>query len=281
VARAAAVLGNNEDAGKYRDLFTAIRAAFRREFVSPNGRVAENTQTAYAIALNFGLLDPAEMPGAATRLVEDIARHDGHLSTGFLGTPELSRALSSNGHLDAAYALLNQREYPSWLYPITRGATTMWERWDGIRPDGSFEEVSMNSFNHYAFGAIGDWMYRTIGGIDVDPEQPGYKHAMIAPRPGGGLTSARTVLETGYGTLSTSWRLDSLGFVLDVVVPPNTTATVTLWNAELAGTLERGGPVRRAAGVRRVEQRGNDLVVEVGSGSYKFFVPGTLSQKKG
>ena len=273
VARAAAALGKNEDARKYQDMFTAIRAAFRSEFVSPNGRVAENTQTAYALALNFGLLDSAEKAGAATRLVEDIARHDGHLSTGFLGTPELSRALSSNGHLDAAYALLDQRDYPSWLYPITRGATTMWERWDGIRPDGSFEEVSMNSFNHYAFGAIGDWMYRVIGGIEIDPDAPGYKHALIAPRPGGGLTSARTLLETGYGTLSSSWRLDSLGFALDLVVPPNTTATVTLWNAAADRVLESGHPLRGAAGKGRVEQRGNDLVVEIGSGSYKFFIP--------
>ncbi|MEO8200668.1 MAG: alpha-L-rhamnosidase C-terminal domain-containing protein, partial [Gemmatimonadota bacterium] len=216
----------------------------------------------------------AEMPGAATRLVEDIARHDGHLSTGFLGTPELSRALSTNGHLATAYQLLDQREYPSWLYPITRGATTMWERWDGIRPDGSFEEVTMNSFNHYAFGAIGDWMYRTIGGIDIDPAAPGYQHSLIAPRPGGGLTSARTALETGYGRLSTSWHIDSGGFSLEVTVPANTTASVTLWHARIDHTMEGGRSITKGNGIRSVEQRGEDVIVEVGSGAYSFMTPG-------
>jgi alpha-L-rhamnosidase len=271
VARAAAVLGKPEDARKYRTLFLAVRDAFAREFVSPNGRVAENTQTAYALALNFGLLADAEVTNAATRLVEDIQRHDGHLSTGFLGTPELTRALSDHGHLATAYELLNQREYPSWLYPISRGATTMWERWDGIRPDGTFEEVSMNSFNHYAFGAIGDWMYRVIGGIDIDPEAPGYKHIMIAPRPGGGITSARTTLETGYGPLAVAWRQDSLGFALDLVVPPNTTASVTLWQTSLGAATESGKPLR-AVSTRAVETADGDVVVDLGSGSYHLQV---------
>ena len=272
VARAAAVLGRRDDAQQYRALFNQVRDAFRREFVSPNGRVSENTQTAYALALNFGLLTDAETAGAARRLVDDIRAHDGHLTTGFLGTPELTHALSRNGYLDAAYGLLMQRSYPSWLYPITRGATTMWERWDGIRPDGSFQDVSMNSFNHYAFGAIGDWMYRTIGGIDIDPEAPGYKHAIVAPRSGGGLTSARTELETGYGKLATAWRMDGNAFVLDVTVPANTSASVTLWNANAESALESGTPLRQAPGVRSVQQRGNDVTLEVGSGTYSFRV---------
>jgi alpha-L-rhamnosidase len=275
VARAAGVLGRSDDARNYRELFLAVRDAFRREFVSPNGRVAENTQTAYAVALNFGLLDDTEVNGAALRLVEDIHRHEGHLSTGFLGTPEISRALSDHGQLTTAYALLNERGYPSWLYPISRGATTMWERWDGIRPDGTFEEVSMNSFNHYAFGAIGDWMYRVIGGIDTDADSPGYKHIIVAPRPGGGLTSARTSLETGYGTLVVAWQLDSAGFALNLTVPPNTTATVTLWNAPMAGTLESGGPVR-AKVTRAVQTEAGDPVLDVGSGTYHFRVPSKL-----
>ena len=275
VARAAAVLGRQDDAREYRTLFNQVRDAFRREFVSPNGRVSENTQTAYALALNFGLLADAEMAGAAQRLVDDIRAHDGHLTTGFLGTPELTHALSRNGHVDAAYALLMQRTYPSWLYPITRGATTMWERWDGIRPDGSFEDVSMNSFNHYAFGAIGDWMYRVIGGIDVDSEAPGYKHTIIAPRPGGGLTRAHTVLETGYGKLATAWYLDGTAFVLDVTVPANTSASVTLWNANADNATESGMPLRQVPGVRSVQQRGNDVTLDIGSGRYSFRVRGT------
>lgn len=275
VARAAEVLGRSEDAARYHALFADIRTAFRKEFVSPNGRVSENTQTAYALALNFGLLDEHEMAGAAQRLVDDIRRHDGHLSTGFLGTPELTHALSQNGHLDAAYGLLTQRSYPSWIYPITRGATTMWERWDGIRPDGSFEEISMNSFNHYAFGAIGDWMYRVIGGLDIDPAAPGYQHALIAPRPGGGLTSASATLETGYGRLVSAWRRTGTSFTLIVTVPPNTSAAVTLWDTSADRVLEHGAGVRNSAGIRSVVQRGPDVVLEMGSGQYTFTAPTT------
>ncbi|MEO5799872.1 MAG: family 78 glycoside hydrolase catalytic domain [Gemmatimonadales bacterium] len=270
VAKAADVLGRSADATRYRALFLAVRAAFRKEFVSPNGRVGENTQTAYALALNFGLLEPEELSGAANRLVEDIRRHDGHLSTGFLGTPELTQALSANGHLDAAFLLLQQKDYPGWLYPITRGATTMWERWDGIRPDGSFQEISMNSFNHYAFGAIGDWMYRTIGGIDLDPARPGYQHAIIAPRVGAGLTSAKAALETGYGQLASSWQLAGGIFTLDVVIPTNTTARVTLWGTSVDRVREHGLPLAGIEGVISATQVGRDVVLEVGSGRYAF-----------
>ncbi len=270
VSRAAAVLGKPEDAARYHTLFTKVREAFRREFVSANGRVAENTQTAYALALNFGLLDASEMPRAVQRLVDDINRHDGHLSTGFLGTPELTHALSQNGRTDVAFALLTQKTYPGWLYPISRGATTMWERWDGIRPDGSFEEKSMNSFNHYAFGAIGDWMYRTIGGINVDDAAPGYKHAIIAPVEGAGLTSARTELMTSYGTLSTEWRTINGRRELTVVVPANTTASVTLRNSTADTARESGALLTRSVGVRSVTAHGSDLIVEIGSGRYAF-----------
>jgi alpha-L-rhamnosidase len=272
LARAAAALGRTADARKYAARFAAIRDAFQREFVSPGGRVAENTQTAYAMAINFGLVRAADLAGDTRRLADDIRAHGGHLTTGFLGTPELTRALSSNGHLADAYRLLLQRGYPSWLYPITRGATTMWERWDGIRPDSSFEDPSMNSFNHYAFGAVGDWMYRVIGGIDIDPAAPGYRHALIAPRPGGGLTSASAAIETLYGTLATAWQLDSTGYTLDVEVPPNTSATVSLWEATAGRARESGRPVARAAGVRSVRQAGTTLVLEVGSGRYAFRV---------
>lgn len=270
VARAATVLGRTDDAAKYRALFGRVREAFRKEFVSANGRVAENTQTAYALALNFGLLDASEMPQAVQRLVTDIGKHGGHLSTGFLGTPELTHALSRNGRTDVAFALLNQRTYPGWIYPITRGATTMWERWDGIRPDGSFQEQSMNSFNHYAFGAIGDWMYRNIGGLDVDDAAPGYKHAIIAPVVGGGITSAKTSLETSYGTLSSDWRVVNGAMTLTVVVPPNTSASVTLRNTTTTAAREGGAPLAGLTGVRSVRADGKDVIVEVGSGRYVF-----------
>ena len=274
VARAATVLGHADDAAHYRALFTSVRSAFRKEFVSPNGRVSENTQTAYALALNFGLLDADEGPRAVQRLVDDVGRHGGHLSTGFLGTPELTHALSQNGRIDVAYQLLTQRTYPGWLYPITRGATTMWERWDGIRPDGSFQEISMNSFNHYAFGAIGDWMYRTIGGLDVDDAAPGYRHAIIAPKPGGGLTSAKTELQTPYGILSSEWKLVEGRMQLAIVVPSNTWATVTLPHASADHVSESGRPLHGTDGIRGIRQSGTDLIVELGSGPYLFAVSG-------
>jgi alpha-L-rhamnosidase len=165
-----------------------------------------------------------------------------------------------------AYGLLLQKTYPSWLYPITRGATTMWERWDGIRPDSTFEDAGMNSFNHYAFGAVGDWMYRTIAGIRLDAAAPGAKHVWIAPRPGGGLTYAKASLETLYGPLVSSWRLEDRRFVLDVTIPPNTTADVSLASTTPDHVREDG----RAVGGAR--QNGQDVVVTVGSGTYEFTV---------
>ncbi|HSD32762.1 MAG TPA: alpha-L-rhamnosidase C-terminal domain-containing protein, partial [Gemmatimonadales bacterium] len=275
LGRAAAALGRDDEAARYRALFRDVRTAFDREFVTGSGRVGENTQTAYALALAFDLLPDSLVPAAAARLAADIRARDVHLTTGFLGTPHLLPVLSATGHLDLAYELLTQRSYPSWLYPITRGATTMWERWDGIRPDSTFEDPGMNSFNHYAFGAVGDWMYRTIGGIDADPAAPGYRKARIAPHPGAGLTHARASLETPYGTLASAWRRDGRQFVLEVTVPPNTSAEVTLWETDVGRIREGGRPVSDAAGVHAVRRQGGDVTVTIGSGSYEFTVTRT------
>jgi len=272
VARTASVLGRADEAATYRARFQAIRDAFNREFVSSTARVGENTQTAYALAIAFDLLPDSLVSTAADRLARDVASREHHLTTGFLGTPYLLHVLDATGHLGDAFALLMQRTYPSWLYPITRGATTMWERWDGIRPDSSFEDPGMNSFNHYAFGAVGDWMYQNIGGIDIDPAAPGYRHSRIAPRPGAGLTSASASLETAYGTLQSAWRLDGQRLTLDVAVPPNTTAEVTLWNARLDQVREGGAGLNPRDGIRAARQRGPDVLVDVGSGRYSFAV---------
>ena len=270
LARSAAALGRDEDTARYGGLSRAVRAAFRREFVTAAGRVGENTQTAYALAIAFDLLPDSLVRVAGERLAADVRFHGTHLTTGFLGTPVLLDALTATGHADVAFALLVQRSYPSWLYPLTRGATTMWERWDGIRPDGTFEDPSMNSFNHYAFGAVGDWMYRTIGGIDQDPDVPGYRRSRIAPRPGAGLSSARASLETPYGTLASAWRLDGERFLLDVTVPPNTTAAVRLWGTSLDRVREGGRPLAGLPGILEARQDGDDVVVSVGSGRYVF-----------
>jgi len=199
--RTAIILGKQEDAARYAELFEKIKAAFRKEFVTDTGRVGENTQTAYALALQFDLLPENLRPAAAERLVRDV-RERKHLTTGFVGTPYLCHVLSRFGYLGEAYMLLNRDQYPSWLYPVKQGATTIWERWDGQKPDGTFQDKGMNSFNHYAYGAIGEWMYRVMAGIEIDPAEPGYKHILIQPQPGGGLTYAKASFDSMYGRVA-------------------------------------------------------------------------------
>jgi alpha-L-rhamnosidase len=268
--RIAAILGKEGDAAEYAALRGDIEQAFRSEFITPNGRVASNTQTAYALALSFGLMPDGQEEQAAQRLAQDVRAFEHHLTTGFLGTPLLSHVLSDRGHLDVAYALLNQDTYPSWLYPITMGATTIWERWDGVKPDSSFQDPGMNSFNHYAYGAIGAWLYRVVAGIDVDPDEPGYKHLVIRPQPGGGLTYARATLQTMYGPTASAWELADGQFRLDVTVPPNTHTTVLLPHAVLAQVTESGVPVGAADGITRAVQDGDAVSIEAGSGRYRF-----------
>jgi alpha-L-rhamnosidase len=276
LARSARALGREEDAARYQALFRQVRDAFNREFVSPGGRVGENTQTAYVLALAFDLLPDSARPLAAERLAADVRARGNHLTTGFLGTPSLLHVLSGTGHANVAFDLLMQRTYPSWLYPITMGATTMWERWDGVRPDSSFEDPGMNSFNHYAFGAVGDWMYRNIGGIDVDSSGPGYRKSRIAPRPGAGLTSAAASLETRYGRMTSAWKLEQDTFLLEVTIPANTSAEVTLWDTKVDQVQESGRRVDGSIpGIRAARQRGGDVVMEIGSGHYNFRAPKT------
>ncbi len=269
LAKSAAVLGKQEDAKEYGQLEQHIKDAFLKEFVTPSGRLSPNTQTAYAVALEFGLLPESMKASAAARLAEDVEKFK-HLTTGFLGTPLLNQTLSDFGYLDDAYMLLNRTEYPSWLYPITKGATTIWERWDGIKPDDSFQDPGMNSFNHYAYGAIGEWMYQVVGGIRIDEDSPGYKHILIQPQPGGGLTFARTTIESMYGKVSSEWRIATGTMSLKVQVPPNTTATVQLPDSTLQGVTESGKPIEGSPGIKGARQVGKAVVVDVGSGSYDF-----------
>jgi alpha-L-rhamnosidase len=274
VARAARVLGKASDARKYTALHRKIVQAFRREFLTPGGRLASNTQTAYVLALQFDLLPEKQRPEAACRLVADIERRGHHLSTGFLGTPYLCHVLSRFGYLDVAYDLLLQEHYPAWLYPVTHGATTIWERWDGRKPDGSFQDPRMNSFNHYAYGSIGDWLYEVVAGLNVDPEQPGYRHAIIRPRPGGGLTHARAALETLFGRYAVAWRMKADEMQVDVQVPANGSADVYLPAAQLDQVTESGVPLADASGCRNARQETGDVVVEIGAGDYRFsFAP--------
>ena len=270
---AAKVLGRQEDAARYAKELGHVKDAFVREFLSLNGRLTSNTQTAYAIALAFGLIPERLVPGAAERLAADVDRF-GHQTTGFLGSAWLCHALSSNGYVEHAYRILTRKDYPSWLYPLTRGATTMWERWDGIRPDGSFQDPSMNSFNHYAYGAIGSWLYQVMAGIDADSDCPGYKHVLLRPHPGGGLRYAEARLDCLYGQIRSGWRIEPDGSMSVVVqVPCNTTATLRLPNARLQQVRLSGQPLADADGIVDIRQQDDAVVLELLPGMYKFAYP--------
>ena len=217
------------------------------------------TQTSYVLALRFDLLPEELRPLAVAELVADIERRGMHLSTGFVGSPYLPYALSNNGRLDIAYALLRQKTWPSWLYAVMHGATTIWERWDGWTAENGFQDPAMNSFNHYAYGSIGAWLYNTVVGIEVDPAQPGYKHTILRPQPGGGLTRVSGKLKTLYGELISEWKIDTGTFDWTVVVPPNATATVHL-------------PVKDERRITLNGQAVSGAVHELVVGTYRFVI---------
>jgi alpha-L-rhamnosidase len=271
MARIASLLEDGDSARQYRELFERTRQAFCKEFVTPAGRIGTNTQTAYVLALQFDLLPGELRAEAARRLVADIKGRSNHLSTGFLGTSQLCNVLTQAGHSDVAYDLLMQDTCPSWLYPLTRGATTVWERWDGIKPDGSFQDVGMNSFNHYAYGAIGHWLYSTVAGLDLDEDSPGYEHSIIQPQPGGGLQYARAEHETQYGMLASHWTITDGNFRLEVKVPGNTTATVRLLTASIDDVTENQQLLSKPGdGILSTRSDGQCVFIEVGSGEYTF-----------
>lgn len=237
VAKTAKILGREDDEKTYAALAEDVRRAFRAEFVSDTGRVSSETQTAYLLALNMNMLREDQIPKAVSCLAERIEIDRVHLTTGFLGTPYLCPVLSEYGLNEYAYSLLMQTDCPSWLYPVSMGATTVWERWNSVRPDGSFGPVSMNSLNHYAFGAIVEWLYRYVAGINACADAPGYKHSLIRPMVNDMLQSASASIETPYGKIGSSWALDEDSIRIDAVVPFNTTASVMLPDSE--GTVIR------------------------------------------
>ncbi|NBC64549.1 MAG: hypothetical protein GVY07_02645, partial [Bacteroidetes bacterium] len=271
LARSARVLGKKSDAEDYEDLFENIKEAFQYEYLTPSGRIMSNTQTAYLLALQFDLLSDEMELKAAEYLVSRVDER-GHLTTGFLGTPHLNPILTQFGYSEEAYELMLRKEYPSWLYPVTKGATTIWERWDGIKPDGTFQNPGMNSFNHYAYGAIGEWLYKSVAGIDQ--KAPGYKKIKIHPVIGGKLEHARGVLNSSYGKIESSWNLDRETFSISVKIPVNTTATVFLPEAMEEQVTENGENLKDGSkGVINTSQREDGVEVEVGSGHYLFSYP--------
>ncbi|WP_327692530.1 glycoside hydrolase family 78 protein [Streptomyces sp. NBC_00459] len=227
LARTAEVLGEKEDAAHYHALADSVREAFRDRFHRGGGLLHEETQTAYALALCFRLIDDdAERGRAGERLAALVAARGHRIGTGFLGTPLICDALTDTGHADTAYRLLTQRECPSWLYQVDRGATTIWERWDAVLPDGSLNPSPLNSLNHYSYGAVADWLHRTVAGLA--PAEPGYRRIRFRPLPGGGITWADAAHETPYGRAESSWRIENGELRLDVLVADGATATVEM-----------------------------------------------------
>jgi alpha-L-rhamnosidase len=234
VAKMAAVLGRKEEAQRYGELFNQIKAAFNQRFVKPDGHIEGDTQAGYALALNFNLLPDELRPKAAQLLVEGIGRYRNHLSTGIHTTHRAMLELARNNHADVAWQLLTNRTLPSWLYMIDNGATTIWERWDGyVKGRGFTDEAwgglkTMNVFNLWSLGSVGEWMWRHIAGLNPDDAQPGWKHFFIAPKPGGGVTWAKSEYQSIRGRIVSDWKIEGAILTLRAVVPPNTTATIQL-----------------------------------------------------
>ena len=269
---AARVLGRNQEVNEYTALLKTIKEAFMREYMTATGRLVSGTQTAYVLALNFDMLPETLRASAAERLVENIRSYGYHLTTGFLGTPYLTHVLTRFGYTDVAYRLLLQESYPSWLYPVKMGATTIWERWDGIKPDSTFQTPSMNSFNHYAYGAIGDWMYRIVAGLDTDPLQPGYKHITIRPHLQPDLEMARADLKSYYGEVTSRWRQNGGVIVFEVKIPVNTRATIYL-PAKINSQISLNNqPLNQVSGIKTLGLKDDYFQIEVGSGTWEFVV---------
>jgi alpha-L-rhamnosidase len=265
MAEMAEATGRHDDASEYRDLNERIKAAFGEAYVSPDGRIEGDTQTCYLLALHMDLLPEDLRSAAAEHLVKTIEREDWHLSTGFAGVGYLCPVLTEAGYTDVAYRLLENETYPSWGYTIKNGATTIWERWDGWTEAG-FQSPNMNSFNHYSLGSVGEWLYRYVAGIDLGT--PGYGRIVIRPCPGGGLTHASGEYESVRGRISSSWKIEDDRFVLEALIPPNTTATVHVPSTD--DVSEGGRPVDDADGVEFLRAGEGETVLSVGSGRYKF-----------
>jgi alpha-L-rhamnosidase len=267
--KTATVLGKPAEAARYEKQFAAIRHAFSQAFFDQTGQLTTPipTQTAYLMALGYDLLEPDLRKGAIENLLALIEVADGHLRTGFLGTPLIAFVLDDCGHADVAYNVLFKETYPSWFYSINQGATTMWERWNSYSHKDGFGDAGMNSFNHYAYGAIGQWMYERIAGLAPDPEHPGYKHFYIQPHPGGPLTSAQAELETPYGPAASAWQRSGDSLIVKATVPPNTTATLVVptGNGAPPQVTELGKPCK-------LTQENGRFVYELKPGNHVFSI---------
>ncbi|MCD8217293.1 MAG: glycoside hydrolase family 78 protein [Clostridiales bacterium] len=260
VAKMAEALGEKEDAREYRALFERLKAAFVRHFFKENGDLTVQTQTAHIVALYFRLVPEEYKDITVKNLKKLLDAEDGHLVTGFIGTPYFTHALSENGCLDEAYDLLLKEDFPSWLYQVKMGATTVWEHWDGLKPDGTMWSPDMNSFNHYAYGSVGDWLYRVVGGLEIDEKRPGYKHYYVQPQIGGGLDWAEVSYESIYGKIVNRWEKSENQVILNVTVPVNAAATICLKQA--AEVTETDG--------LQAEKTSEGYCLEASAGTYRI-----------
>ncbi len=262
MAEMAGAIGNKKDAAKYKNRAAKVTAAFQKKYLQADAKLAIHNQTAYAMALFFDLIPQDKRDAASAHLAALVKENGDKMTTGFLGTRPLLPALSASGHHDLAGILMRQHEYPSWGYEVDNGASTIWERWDSYIKGEGVHEPSMNSFSHYAFGAVCEWMFADLAGIDR--ASPGFDKIKIAPRPTAGITHAAASMETRHGRLACSWNIADGKFTADITVPPNTTAEVTLpVNGEIS---EGDANAQGRPGIKKVE--GNRL--EIGSGNYRF-----------
>ncbi len=271
-AKIAGVLGNTADQALYQAKYEAIRDAFLKKYVKADGTVENGSQCAQLIALKFQLVEGDQAQLVADKLVENIVSRDYHLSTGFIGVAYLCPMLSEYGYSDVAYKLLLQETYPSWLYSVNAGATTIWERWNSYNSEtGQFGDVGMNSFNHYSLGSVAEWMYGYSAGILYDENEPGYQHFTVRPEQGGGLDYVNCTFESVYGTIVSNWRyLDATTLQMEVTVPANTTATVSVPTVDADSVTESGQHAGAAEGVTFVAYENGRAVYEVGAGVYQF-----------
>jgi len=270
LSQMAEVLDRPEDARIYRELMEKICRAFQKAYVKPDGRIEGDSQTAYVLAIVYDLLTPLQTERAAAHLVRRIQERNGHLSTGFVGTKDLMLALAQIGRNDIAYQLLHNETFPSWGFSIRQGATSIWERWNGWTPEEGFADPGMNSFAHYSFGADGQWLFEQVGGIQ--PLEPGFGIIRIAPQPGGKLTWAKTTYESVRGRIVSNWSVEGERFVLDVQIPANTTAEVSLPARKAEQVRESGRSLNQDECIRILGLQDGRLTLSVPSGRYQFTV---------
>lgn len=270
VAQAAAALGKTADAESYESQFQTIRRAFIDKYVTADGHVTGNTQCGYVMALKFDLLPGALREKAADHLEQDIIAKGYHLSTGFVGVSYLLPELTKAGKIDTAYRLLMQDTFPSWLFSVKMGATTIWERWDGWTPDKGFQNVIMNSFNHYSLGSCGEWLYGSVAGIQADPAATAFKRIIIRPVAGGKLSEAGGEFRSIHGMITSAWSSTDGNFTLTTTIPANTTATVHVPAKNPKSITESGKPVKDADGVKFLRMENGAALFSVESGRYQF-----------